>query len=399
MACFHPLAAIKHDSKYNKIAKDGHEYTPLFIGSSRHEFAPFVDEQTGEFNDAFRIPCGVCPGCRMDHSREWADRCTLEAMMYPADTCWFLTLTFDMDQIEDLRVFEKPDGSLVDGDTFTLKKDIITDFKKRLLRQYSYHFGHEGVRFYECGEYGSTNNRPHFHIILFNAPLKDIYQWSLHTVKDYKIPIFRSPFIEKQWKYGFVWIERFDWNNAAYVARYTMKKGGKPSKVVNDSYIENGLVPEFTNMSRRPGIGVPFFEKHKDKFYRPVYRPVYDEEYGDTGVQELTCLDFVMPAHGSQGAKVLKPPRLFDERFSKMLSDDFAEMNYALAEGCHDALDIKYELEEKILAFNRYKQGKKESAEAAKRVLLSRTDMDIWEYQDQVEAASNAAYRMLKRNL
>ena len=164
MACYHPLAAIKSDSKFNRLAKDGHEYTPLCIGSSRSEYHDFVDTETGEFNQGFRIPCGVCPGCRMDHSREWADRCTLEAMMYPPDTCWFLTLTFDMDHIGALRVFEKPDGSLVDGDSFTLKKDIITDFKKRLLRQYSYHFNHDGVRFYECGEYGSTNNIFNIHI-------------------------------------------------------------------------------------------------------------------------------------------------------------------------------------------------------------------------------------------
>lgn len=99
MACFHPLPAVK--SKDIKIAKDGHEYHPLLIAEydddvlpyMRRRVRPWIDTKTGEVFETFKIPCGVCAGCRMDKSRQWADRCSLEFFMYPPDTCWFLTLT------------------------------------------------------------------------------------------------------------------------------------------------------------------------------------------------------------------------------------------------------------------------------------------------------------------
>ena len=401
MACFHPLAAIKYDSKYNRISKDGHEYTPLRIGSARSEFHDFVDENTGEFNQGFYIPCGTCAGCRMDKSREWADRCTLEALMCPPDSCWFVTLTIDDLHMEQYRVFEKADGTIVDGDIFTLEDSLLTNFKKKLLAQYDYEYSHKGVKFFACGEYGGQSHRPHFHILLFNAPLKDIDFWSYHHVGPYKIPIFRSKFIESKWKLGYVWIERFDWNNAAYVARYTQKKAGLLTRDAEKTYIDNGLLPEFIRMSRKPGIGVSFFEKNIDKFYKPCYREVYDENIGETGVQEITATDVYMPAYGDKPAKVLKIPRLFDVKFSKMLSDEMTEWNLVLNEGSHRQLakEKLYDIEEKILAYNRYKQGKKESAEIEQKVLLSRTDLDRWEYQDQTEILATAAYKKLKRNL
>ena len=40
------------------------------------------------------LPCGQCVGCRLDHSREWAVRCMLEAKEHQFN--WFVTFTFDI---------------------------------------------------------------------------------------------------------------------------------------------------------------------------------------------------------------------------------------------------------------------------------------------------------------
>ena len=40
----------------------------------------------------FNIDCGQCAGCRLAKAREWAVRCTHEAMMHKSRS--FLTLTF-----------------------------------------------------------------------------------------------------------------------------------------------------------------------------------------------------------------------------------------------------------------------------------------------------------------
>ena len=38
------------------------------------------------------VPCGQCIGCRLDYSREWANRCLLEATYH--DSNYFVTLTY-----------------------------------------------------------------------------------------------------------------------------------------------------------------------------------------------------------------------------------------------------------------------------------------------------------------
>lgn len=40
-----------------------------------------------------KLPCGQCLGCRLDYSREWAVRCTHEALLHQENS--FITLTYD----------------------------------------------------------------------------------------------------------------------------------------------------------------------------------------------------------------------------------------------------------------------------------------------------------------
>lgn len=124
------------------------------------------------------------------------------------------------------------------------------------------------IRFFACGEYGSINKRPHYHVILFGFDfLKDRYPWSrinnhLH---------YRSPTLEAAWPYGHATIASVTRESAGYVARYSLKKAqawtdtqGSPETRINAQTGEVYEVhPEFIQMSTRPGIGFYWADQFK----------------------------------------------------------------------------------------------------------------------------------------
>lgn len=218
-----------------------------------------------------KIPCGNCLGCRLEYSRQWAIRCFFEAKQWSQN--YFVTLTYDSAFVPlvphckvDPDTGEVTDEHLV----MTLVPDDLKNFIKRLRRNFEYDYGFTGVRFFACGEYGPLNCRPHYHLILFNCPLDDLIKERYSDGYAY----YRSPFIEKAWskkmedgtrcQIGYVSVTDFSFETAAYVARYMLKKHkGKDSSY----YEENGLCPEFTRCSRRPGLAYQYFADHKDKIY------------------------------------------------------------------------------------------------------------------------------------
>ena len=219
MACFHPLTAYKN--LQGQII--------------------FTDKFGG---DSLTLPCGQCIGCRLERSRQWAMRCVHEASMHQ-DNC-FITLTYDPKHIP-------PDGSLIKSD--------FQKFMKRLRKQTG-----KKIRYYHCGEYGDNTSRPHYHAILFGYNFSDwVYLFDSPSGE----AIYSSPTLEKIWKKGFVTLGTVTFESAGYVARYCMKKlngplkdqvnektGLKPYERFNDYTGEiSEVLPEYSTMSRRPGIG------------------------------------------------------------------------------------------------------------------------------------------------
>lgn len=105
--------------------------------------------------------------------------------------------------------------------------------------------------------------------------------------------LYRSETLEKLWPLGFSTIGEVTFESAAYVARYIMKK-------VNGEKAEahyGGRKPEYTTMSRRPGIGKAWYEKYKDEVYdndsvivnRHEQRPpkFYDTQFELTNPEEF----------------------------------------------------------------------------------------------------------------
>lgn len=194
------------------------------------------------------VPCGQCTGCRLERSRQWAIRCMHEAALYE-DNC-FITLTYRDECIPE-------DGSL-DRRAFPL-------FMKRLRKVIC----PRKVRYFHAGEYGDESGRPHYHACLFGFDFGDKVPWTVRR----GFPVWRSGLLESLWPFGLSEIGSVSFESAAYVARYIMKK--VTGEAAADHYLvcdgDTGVVtsrmPEYTTMSRRPGIGRPWLDLYKCEVY------------------------------------------------------------------------------------------------------------------------------------
>jgi hypothetical protein len=186
-------------------------------------------------------------GCRLSRSRQWAIRCVHEAQAH-AENC-FITLTYSDDNIPDDRSLRVRDFQL---------------FLKRLRRNTA-----NRIRFYHCGEYGELYGRPHYHALIFGHDFPDKLLWNTSN----NLPLYRSATLEQLWTMGYSSIGEVTFQSAAYVARYLLKKiTGDPAQE-HYEYVnpETGEVtqrkPEYTTMSRRPGIGRAWLDKYLSDVY------------------------------------------------------------------------------------------------------------------------------------
>lgn len=94
------------------------------------------------------VPCGQCPECLKRRSAQWTFRIMKELPNW--EKHYFLTLTYD------------PQFCPMSKNGFmTLKKDDVQRFFKRLRKNTD-----GKLRYYMVGEYGTTGDRPHYHILL-----------------------------------------------------------------------------------------------------------------------------------------------------------------------------------------------------------------------------------------
>lgn len=280
------LLIVPYTVDHIDIDSTGKKY---YRTDSVHSYSDSLDEW-------IKIPCGQCFECRLQRSRQWADRCMLE-MQYHEEN-YFITLTYDDAHLPKNEVIDRETGELVP--VATLVKKDLSDFVKRVRRYQDYDGFTQSIRFFGCGEYGSETMRPHFHVILFGLHLpKDGFRFYRRNFNGDNL--YNHDFLDRCWKYGFSVVGEVTWQSTAYVARYIMKKHlGKDAK---DYYAERGIAPEFTLMSRRPGIARQYYDEHKD---------------------ELFAQDFVhVPTH--QGARRIYPPRYFEKLFDVDYPSDLVE--------------------------------------------------------------------------
>lgn len=216
------------------------------------------------------VPCGQCIECRLNRSRKWADRCMLELGYH--NQSYFVTLTYDNEHLPLSEVVDDETGEI--NYNATLVKRDLSAFMKRLRRAYEYSGKENKLRFYGCGEYGSQTLRPHFHIIIFGLELDkdDLTLYRRNFAGDL---LYNSKLISKCWKNGFSVVGDVTWQSCAYVARYIMKKHlGKDA----DFYERFGIEPEFTLMSRNPGIARDFYEDNKERIFNEDFVSIPTKE-------------------------------------------------------------------------------------------------------------------------
>lgn len=182
------------------------------------------------------LPCGKCQGCLASRALSWTLRCVQEASLHKSNEC--LTLTYDDEHLP-------PNNSLRQSD--------MQKFFKRLRRA----FPESEPRYYYCGEYGDRRGRPHYHVLLFNFSFSD------------KVPLSgkgdrllsTSETLSRLWGNGHAAIGCVTPESAAYVARYVHKKQVKRNDPSDDRF------PEYTRMSRNPGIGAGWIDRYRSDVY------------------------------------------------------------------------------------------------------------------------------------
>lgn len=233
MSCFHPLRAV-----------------PVGVNLDTGKTCYAIRRDDGLLShedDSILVPCGQCIGCRLDRSRQWANRCMLELRDHKESV--FATLTYDDDHV--------PLSTTVDGaPVMTLRKRDFQLFLKRLRKSIE----PKKIRYYACSEYGPQTYRPHYHAILFGYCPTDLRPWSKST-QGYQYYV--SDTLDKLWSNGRVLLGEVSWETCAYTARYIASKHlGDEAFIYKDANIE----PPMSFMSRRPGIGGNVYEREPDLF-------------------------------------------------------------------------------------------------------------------------------------
>jgi len=265
MPCFRPLDAWRTWERNPK---------------TRKRLIAFTPRGCSPVDDYIQLPCGQCIGCRLERSRQWAIRMTHEAQLHAENS--FITLTYNDENLPAC-------GSLEFKD--------FQDFMKRLRKRFG-----AGIRFFHCGEYGERFARPHYHAALFGFDFQDKTPWR-KTKQGHQI--WRSKALEELWPLGNSEIGSLTFESAAYIARYITKKITGPQAVDHYTSIDDeGFVmtrkPEYTTMSRRPGIAKGWYEKHSSDVY----------PHDEVVLRE----------------KVMKPPRYYDTQFELEYPSDFEKL-------------------------------------------------------------------------
>lgn len=166
--------------------------------------------------------CGQCLPCRINRGRQWKWRQVFESFDHE-ENC-FVTLTYN----DECR---PPDGHLVPNDL----RLWLMRLRKALYPK--------TLRYFAVGEYGEQTNRPHYHLSLFGMSGLGVYQFR-------NAPALGETIIQETWGRGHTLTTEFTAATAGYLTGYV-------TKVLTDRSTGriDGLIPEFSRMSLRPGIG------------------------------------------------------------------------------------------------------------------------------------------------
>jgi len=219
------------------------------------------------------VACGQCLGCRVDHRLMWSIRIVHESCMYldQHGNSW-ATLTYRDPSACSAKQLKN--GHHIDRQG-QLHPSHVSQFIRALRKGNKDH----KIRYFYCGEYGDENQRPHYHICLFNHSFNDQSLWK----DDEGLYTYTSEELQKYWPWGFTTVSDLNLRTAAYTAGYALKKiTGERAKEHYLRCDEHGeaywLLPEYIRMStgrgKPSGLGASFYAKYKTDIFPSDKSPV-----------------------------------------------------------------------------------------------------------------------------
>ena len=150
------------------------------------------------------VPCGRCPPCKIRRVNGWVFRLLEEEKR--SSNAHFVTLTYDTTHVP-----------ISEHGFMTLQKRDFQLYMKRLRKLCP-----ATLKYYAVGEYGSANNRPHYHAIIFN--------------------VHDSVLFHDAWMLGAVHIGKVSGDSIAYTMKYIDKQSTKKLHVRDDRNREFSLM-------------------------------------------------------------------------------------------------------------------------------------------------------------
>jgi hypothetical protein len=216
--------------------------------------SPFYKKDTG-----LSFPCGKCAECKAARISGWTFRLMKEAER--STSALFITLTYEI-------------PPLTEKGLMTLdKRDPVLFIKK--IRKKHHINDNTKLKYYLAGEYGTKGDRPHYHIILFNANLSDLIGKQLATQIELGNLTLdgKTPMQIKAWQHGHSTIGELTEGGASYTCKYISKTARIPK------FIGDDRTPEYSNMSKGIGDNYPtesIIKWHRADILNRMYIPLKD---------------------------------------------------------------------------------------------------------------------------
>lgn len=188
--------------------------------------------------------CGHCRSCRLSRRLEWTQRLVHEGVSY-GQKAVFITLTYKNECLPK---------------NYSLRTRDLQLFFKRLRKRLSYLYPDvTNIRYYACGEYCPTTQRPHYHAVIFGLDSRhrqlifDCWGKCKYAYYDFSLVKSRKAY--------------------AYTAGYTSKKIGTGWRKKEK---ETGRKSPFSVMSQ--GIGKNYALHYSDQFKKHPFDRVKGKE-------------------------------------------------------------------------------------------------------------------------
>lgn len=191
----------------------------------------------------FPVPCGKCYPCKARRTSGWSFRLLKEAER--SSSAFFITLTY-------------ADPPISNNGLPTLNQRHVQAWIKAMRKLHD-----KKLVYYYVGEYGSKYERPHYHILLFNAELKNIIGTGgvRSITSGFDTLDGTVEHNHSTWKHGYITIGKLEAASVAYCLQY-ISKGTKIPAFDGDDREK-----EFARMSK--GIGenyvTPQMKQHHAK--------------------------------------------------------------------------------------------------------------------------------------